>query len=110
MRVPDEEFLDVEPLVLERELTIQISQLIVHSVKGLGDQAPPLQSKRRRVREINLECEVELRRFSWKMERFHLPDQNLEKGLLRFLLRTSSRLGSLSDDESCGINQCTGRL
>ena len=63
MRIAHEQFLEIEPLVLERELAVQISKLIVHSGESFGEQTTSLQPKRKRVCEIDLKCEIELRRF-----------------------------------------------
>src|SRR5271166_2001181 len=105
MRIADEQFLEVEPLVFERELAVQISKLIVHSGESLGKQMASLQPKRKRVGEINLKCEVELRRFLRETEVFDLLNQKSEKGLLRFLLGTSGDLGRWNEREIRRINQ-----
>src|SRR5260370_30225023 len=105
MRIAYEQFLEVEPLVLERKPAVQMSKLIVHSGQSLGEQMASLQPKRKRFGEINLKCEVELRRFLRETEVLDLLDQKSEKGLLRFLLGTSCNLGRWNEGEICRINQ-----
>src|SRR5208337_3828162 len=104
MRIAYEQFLEVEPLVLERELAVQITKWIVHSGESLGKQMASLQPKRKRVGEINLKCEIELRRFLRETEVFDLLNQKSEKGLFRFLLGTSD-LGRWNEREIRRINQ-----
>src|SRR5271166_3670456 len=110
MRIAYEQFLEVEPLVLEREVAVQITKLIVHSGQSLGEQMASLQPKRKRVGEINLKCEVELRRLLRETEVFDLLNQKSEKGLLRLVLGTAGDLGRWNEREIRRINQCARRL